>query len=148
MLYTWSCTAFIILSLIDGVQRAIAHSNTPTVKILAPRSSSWRCVSATDHHIAEQYSKTSRTKPWMHLPISNLSWNTHQDLLKIKGLWETERNWKLECETGHLTLWKPSEYASQKLSWNQMSLTINQGHQTTSAQFHQLLRGKLGYNCA
>ena len=32
-------------------------------------------------------------------------------------------------------LWKQSEDASQKSSWNQISIQIYQGHQTTSAQF-------------
>ena len=37
----------------------MSHSNTPPVKNLAPlttRSSSLRCVSAAEHHTAEQYS--------------------------------------------------------------------------------------------
>ena len=33
--------------------------------------------------------------------------------------------------------WKPSEDASRRSSWNQMSLTILQGHQTPSVQFRQ-----------
>ena len=45
--------------------------------------------------IAEQYSKTDRTKPRKYLPRSDLSWNTRQDFLKIKSCWgaalETER---------------------------------------------------------
>ena len=62
--------------------------NTPPVKKLAPlttRSSSLRCVSEAEHHTAEQYSKTGRTKPRKHLPRSSLSWNTCQDFLKIKS---------------------------------------------------------------
>ena len=38
---------------------------------------SLRCVSAAEHHTAEQYSKTGKTKPQKHLPMSNLSWNTN-----------------------------------------------------------------------
>ena len=49
---------------------------------LTTRSSSLRCVSAAEHHTAEQYSKTGKTKPRQHLPMSNLSWNTRQDFLK------------------------------------------------------------------
>ena len=53
--------------------------STPPAKKQAPlttRSSSLRCVSAAEHHTAEQYSKTGKTKPKTHLPMSNLSWNT------------------------------------------------------------------------
>ena len=47
------------------------------------RSGSLGCVSAAEHHTTEQYSKTVKTKPQKHLPMSNLSWNTRQDFLKI-----------------------------------------------------------------
>ena len=98
--------------------RHIRHRKS-TIKItadhkkLAPlttRSSSLRCVSAAEHQTAEQYSKTGRTKPLKHLPRSSLSWNTYQHFLKIPS-------------RGKL-LWKQSEDASQKSSWNQMSLPI------------------------
>ena len=63
--------------------------STPAAKNQAPlttRSSSLRCVSAAEHHTAEQYSKIGKTKPTKHLPMSNLSWNTRQDFLKIPSL--------------------------------------------------------------
>ena len=63
----------------------MAHSTTPPLRKRAPlttRSSSLRCVSAAEHHTAEQYSKTVTTKPRKHLPRSDLSWNTRQDFLK------------------------------------------------------------------
>ena len=66
----------------------MSHSNTPPVRNRAPltaRSSSFRCVSATEHHTAEQYSKMGRTKPRKHLSRSDLSWNTRQDFLKKKS---------------------------------------------------------------
>ena len=55
---------------------ARSHSNTPQVKKLAPlttRSSSLKCVSAAEHHTAEQYSKTGKTKPLKHLHFLFLS---------------------------------------------------------------------------
>ena len=79
---------------------AMSHLNTPPVRKRSPltaRSSSLRGVSAAEHHTAKQYSKTGWTKPRKHLPRSDLSWNTYQDLLKIASLWqtalETERIW-------------------------------------------------------
>ena len=63
--------------------------STPPAKKQAPlttRSSSLRCVSPAQHHTAEKYSKTGKTKPQKHLPMSNLSWNTCQDFLKIPSL--------------------------------------------------------------
>ena len=38
------------------------------------RTSSLWCVSAAEHHTAEQYSKTGRTKSRKHFPRSDLSW--------------------------------------------------------------------------
>ena len=77
---------------------ARSHSNTPPVKKLAPlttRSSSLKCVSAAEHHTAEQCYKMGRTKPLKHLPRSSLSWNSCQDFLKIpshsEAALETER---------------------------------------------------------
>ena len=78
---------------------ARSHSNTPPVNKLAPRtmwSSSLRCVSAAEHHTAEQYSKTSKTKPQKRLPRSSLSLNTCQDFLKIPS----RREAALETERG------------------------------------------------
>ena len=63
--------------------------STPPAKnqaLLTMRSSSLRCVSAAEHHTAEQYSKTGKTKPPKHLKMSNLSCNTRQDFLKIPSL--------------------------------------------------------------
>ena len=67
-------------------QCARSHSNTPPIKKWAPlttQSSSLRFVSAAEHYITEQSSKTGRTKPLKHLPRSSLSWNTYQAFLKI-----------------------------------------------------------------
>ena len=67
------------------------QSSTPPAKKQAPlttRSSSLRCVSAAEHHTADQYSKIVRTKPRKHPPRSNLSWNTRHYFLKIPSLWE------------------------------------------------------------
>ena len=63
---------------------AMSHSNTPPVKKLGPLVTwyiSLRWVSAAEHPPAKQYSKTGRTQPQKHLPRSNPSWNTHQDLI-------------------------------------------------------------------
>ena len=70
---------------------AMLHLNTPPVRNRSPltaRSSSLRCVSAADHHTAEQYSKTGRKKPQKQLPSRDLSWNTRHDFLKIPNLRE------------------------------------------------------------
>ena len=61
------------------------------------RSSSLRCVSAAEHHTVEKCSKTGRTKPWKHLSMSDLSWNTRQDFLKIPSLWEAALETKRRC---------------------------------------------------
>ena len=42
---------------------------------LTTRSSSFRCVSAAEHHTAELYSQNLQDKPRKHLPRSDLSWN-------------------------------------------------------------------------
>ena len=44
-------------------------------------------------------------------------------------------------------LWKPNEDASQESSWNQMSLTIYQGHQTHSKQFFQYVVHRVNGGC-
>ena len=83
-----------------GRRWEMSHSNTPPVRNWAPltaRSSSLRCVSAAEHQIAEQYSKTGRTNPRKHLPTSALSWNTHQDFLKIPSLCEAALEAERRC---------------------------------------------------
>ena len=55
------------------------------------------CVLAAEHHTAEQYSKTGRTKPGKDLSKSELSWNTRQDFLKIPSLWEVAQETKRRC---------------------------------------------------
>ena len=75
------------------------HLNTPPVRNQAPltaQSSSLRCVSASEHQAADQYSKTGRTKPWKHLPRSDLSWNTHQDF-KIPSFCEAALETERRC---------------------------------------------------
>ena len=101
---------------------------TPVRKLapLTTRSSSLRCVSATEHYNAEQYSKMDRTKPRKHLPRSDLSWNTRLDFLKTKSLWEaaleTER-WcfsKLILEsnvTPNITRSSDLQYSSANNYW-------------------------------
>ena len=72
----------------------------PPAKKQAPlttRSSSLRCVSVAEHHTAEQYSKIGKTKPQKHLPMSNLTWNTRQDFLKIPSLWEAALETERRC---------------------------------------------------
>ena len=97
--YTWSYTAYIILPQIDD-QQCHAQQTPMQLKKLAPlttRSSSWRWVSAAEHHTTEQYSKTGSTKPRLHFPRSNPSWNTREEFLKIPNLWEAaleaQRRW-------------------------------------------------------
>ena len=83
-----------------GSTMSKSHSNTPPVSNRAPlttRSSSPRCVSAAEHHTAEQYSKTDRTKPRKHLPRSDLSWNTRQDFLKAPSLSEAAIETERRC---------------------------------------------------
>ena len=78
----------------------MSHLNTPPVRNRAPltaRSSSLMRVSAAEHQTAEQYSKTGRTKPPKHLPISDLSWNTRQDFLKIPSLCEAALETERRC---------------------------------------------------
>ena len=88
------------------------HSSTRPVKKHAPlttRSSSVSCVLAAEHHTAEQYSKTG-IKPRKNLPRSDLSWNTLEKIFNIQSL--------------EKQLWKPSDDAAHRSSWNQMSLRI------------------------
>ena len=89
-----------IHSIATDRRRAMSHSNTPPVRNRAPlttRSGSLRCVSAAEHHTAEHYSKTGRTKSKMHLPRSDPSWNTRQDFLKIPNLWEAAPETEQRC---------------------------------------------------
>ena len=59
-------------------------------------SSSLRCVSAAEHHTAEQYSKMGRAKHRKHLSRSDLLWDTRNDFLKTPSLWEAalQTNWR------------------------------------------------------
>ena len=78
----------------------MSHSSTTLVRNRAPlttRYSSLRCKSAAEHHAAEQYSKTGRTKLRKHLSRSALSWSTSQDFLKIPNLWEAALEAKRRC---------------------------------------------------
>ena len=80
----------------------MVHSNTLLVRNraqLTARSSSLMCVLAAMHHIAEQYSKTGRTKSQKHLSRSDLSWNTHQDFITIPSPWEAALETKQRCFT-------------------------------------------------
>ena len=92
--WTWSYTAYPVRPQIDDEQY------THPVRKRAPlttRSSSLRCVSAAEHHTAEQYSKTGLTKPRQHLPSSDRSWNIRQDFLKIPSLWEAALKTERQC---------------------------------------------------
>ena len=95
----------------------MSHSNTPPLRKQAPlttRSSSLRSVSAAEHHTAEQYSQTGRTNPQKHLPRSNIQY--HRILARTSSRYQFFEK----------LLWKPREDASQRSSWNQMSLPIYQ----------------------
>ena len=79
---------------------AMSHSNTLPVRNRAPLtawSSSLRCALPAKHHTAVQYCKRGRAKPRKHLLWSDLSWNTHQDCLKIPSLWEAALETKQRC---------------------------------------------------
>ena len=79
--------------------RNVTLKHTP-VRNRAPltaRSSSLICVSAAEHHTAEQHSKTGRTKPRKHIPRIDLSWNTRHNFLKIPSLWETAQETEWRC---------------------------------------------------
>ena len=47
-----------------------------------------RCVSAAEHHSAEQYFKTGGIKRRKHLPRSDLSWNTRLYFPEMPDLWK------------------------------------------------------------
>ena len=87
-------------------------------------SNSFRCVSAAEHHTAEQYSKTDRRKPRKNQRITQEE-IYHGILARTSSRFQTFKK----------LLWKKSEVASQKSSWNKISLPIYQGHQTFSEQF-------------
>ena len=73
-------------------------------------SSSLGCVSAGEHHNAEKYSKTGSTN---HESISQRA-TYHGKLAMTSSRYQSFEK----------LLWKPSEDASRKSSWNQMSLRI------------------------
>ena len=91
---------------------ARSHTNTSPVKKLAPLTtrSSQRSVSAAECHTAEQYSKPGKAKP------PNISQEAvyHGILARTSSRYQAVEN----------LLWNQSEDASQKSSWNQMSLPI------------------------
>ena len=114
---------YIIPPQIDDVQ---GHT-TPPVKKLAPlttRTRSLRCVLAAEHHTAEQYSITGRTKLQKHLPRSKLSWKTCQHFLKILCLWEAALETERRC-------------FSKVILESNVTPNCQQGHQTLAAQFRQ-----------
>ena len=71
-----------LLQIVEGH----GYANTaPARKTSTPDTlfSSVRCKSAAEHHTAEQYSKTGRTKLQKHLRSSDRSWNIFHDFLII-----------------------------------------------------------------
>ena len=85
--YTLSSTAYTCITATDRrwtIIRSSTHQFKKNDTLIMQRSSSFRCVSAAEHHTAEQWAKTGRTKP----PKASLSLNTRQDFLKIPSLWE------------------------------------------------------------
>ena len=68
-------------------------------------SSGLRCESAAEHHTAEQYSKTGRTKLQKNLRMSDRLRNTCQDFLIIPSLmsWSTGNRPKVLLK-GHLSI--------------------------------------------
>ena len=84
------------------------HSNTTPVRkqaLLTTRSSSLRWVSSAEHHTAEQYPQTGRTKLRKHLPK--------------RSIMEYSKGFPRETKSMQKLLWKPSEDVSQRSSWNQ-----------------------------
>ena len=76
------------------------HSKTPPARksaLLTNVSSSLRCESAAEHHTAEQYSKTGRTKLQKYLRRSDQSWNTCQDFFMIPSLWAAALEIERRC---------------------------------------------------
>ena len=101
-----------------STMRNVTQNTTPVRKLapLTTRSSSLRCVSAADHHTAEQYT-TKRLG-------QNLERISQEEINHGIHAMASSR----QQDTKQL-LRKPGEDASQGSSWNQMSLPIYQGHQ-------------------
>ena len=108
----------------------MSHSHTPPVRKRAPftaRFISLRCVSSAEHHTAEQYCKTGRTKPRHHLPRSDLSWNTRQVSSRYqvieKLLWKLseyafQRHLQIKCHSQYIKVIRLLQYSSAKwLIW-------------------------------
>ena len=64
---------------------------------LTTQSSCLRCVSAAEHHTAEQNFKTGRTKPRKHLPRGTQPWHTRQDFHKMSRLWKPALKKERRC---------------------------------------------------
>ena len=95
--YSWSYTTYTKL---QRMRWARFHSSTrPSKKLalLSTRLNSQRCVSAANHHTADQYSKTGRTKPLKYLSRSDWLWNTRQFFPKKPSLWETTGETERRC---------------------------------------------------
>ena len=122
---TRSCTPDLVHQILYSIHNTATDRRWERSQLSAPPAikqapltmqfSSLRCVSAAEHHNAEQYSKTGKTKPPKHLSMSNLSWNTRQDFLKIP-----------------------------RSTQNQMSLPIYPDRQTPPAQYRLWLMGVTG----
>ena len=95
-----------------STMRNVTLKHTPSYNRaqLTARSSSSRCVSAAEHHTAEQYYKTGGAN----------SENLSQEAINHGTLARTSSRYKFFEKL----LWKPSEDPSQMSSWNQMSLPI------------------------
>ena len=92
---------------------AMSHSNTAPVRNRAPLtawSSSLRYVSATEHPTAEQYFKRTEQN------LESIS----QEAIYHGTLGRTSSRYQVFEKL----LWKPSEAASQRSSWDQMPLPI------------------------
>ena len=79
---------------------AMSHSRISPFTKLSPltiRSSNLRCVSAAEHHTAEQYSKTTMTKLQKLLPRSDPSLNNFLNFLKIPSIWEAAVDNEQRC---------------------------------------------------
>ena len=101
-----------------GRRWAMSHWNTTTVRNRAPltsRSRSLRCVSAAEHHTAEQYSKTGRTKPRKQLQRSDPSWNTSHYPEDTKSLRSSSGSRAKMLLKGHLGIKCESQY--HKVVW-------------------------------
>ena len=102
---------------------------------MTTRSSSFRCVSAAEHHTTEQDSKTGQTKIRKHLARSNLSLNTRQDLLKIPSFWDAAMETERRCFSNvHLGIKCLSQY-------NKVVRLLQHSSANSSC-------GRLGMHCA